>query len=153
MEPDGNRNAPSPMLPCTIRPSNMQNQSLPNTEKTNFHLPTSKWSKIETDWNLHWPTSDEVGWSCLTHDLEPPSPKNANSMVQLKNTKRSTSNDIWTKFEKSFQMKERRSWNLDDNIKKIDFAGGKKADHSDNHSFPSSIFLVNNSSVIPRFKP
>ena len=25
MEPDGNRDAPSPMLPCTIRPSNVQN--------------------------------------------------------------------------------------------------------------------------------
>ena len=83
MEPDGNRNAPSPMLPCTMRTSNVHNQSLPNMEKTNFHLPTSKRSKIETDWNLHLPTSDEVGWTCLTHALEPPTPKSANSMVQL----------------------------------------------------------------------
>ena len=29
----------------------------------------------------------------------------------------------------------------------------EKSDHSDNHSFPSSTFLANNSSVIPRFKP
>ena len=40
MEPDGNRNEPSKMIPFTMRPSNMQNQSTPNMEKTNFHLPT-----------------------------------------------------------------------------------------------------------------
>ena len=32
MEPDVNINEPSPMLPCTMRPSNVQNQSLPNME-------------------------------------------------------------------------------------------------------------------------
>ena len=49
MEPDGNRNEPSKMLPCTMRPSNVQNQSIPNMEKTNFHLPTFKRSKVEND--------------------------------------------------------------------------------------------------------
>ena len=29
MEPDGNRNEPSKMLPCTMRPRNVQNQSIP----------------------------------------------------------------------------------------------------------------------------
>ena len=100
MDPDGNRNEPYKMLPCTMHPSNVQNQLFPKTEKTNFHLPTSKRSKVETNLNLHLPTSYEVGWTCLTHALEPPTPKNANSMVQFKKTKRSTSNDIWTKFEK-----------------------------------------------------
>ena len=49
MEPDVNINEPSNMLPCTMRPSNVQNQSIPNVEKTNFHLPTFKRSKDETD--------------------------------------------------------------------------------------------------------
>ena len=33
MEPDGNRNEPSNMLPCTMRPRNVQNQLIPNMEK------------------------------------------------------------------------------------------------------------------------
>ena len=33
MDPDGNRNEPSKMLPCTMRPSNVQNQLIPNVEK------------------------------------------------------------------------------------------------------------------------
>ena len=49
MEPDRNRNAPSPRLPCTMRPSKVHNQLLRKVEKTNFHLPSSKRSKIETD--------------------------------------------------------------------------------------------------------
>ena len=112
MEPDRNINEPSLMISCTMRPSIVQNQSLPNMEKTNFHLPTSKRSKVETDWNLHWPTSDEMGRICLIHALEPPTPKNANSMVQFKNTKRSTWNDIWTKFWIFFKKRsvDHKTW-------------------------------------------
>ena len=109
MEPDGNRNELSKMLPFTMRSSNVQNKSIPNVKKTNFHLPTFKRSKDETDWSLHWLTTNEVGKTCLTYALETPTSKNVNSMVQFKNTKRSTSNDIWTKFVKRFQKKERGS--------------------------------------------
>ena len=69
METDVNKNEPSKMLPCTIRPSNVQNQTIPNVGKTNFHLPTFKLFKVETDWSLHWPTTDEMGRTCLTHAL------------------------------------------------------------------------------------
>ena len=51
METDGNRNEPSPMLPCTMRPSNVQNQSLPNMEKrisTSQLLNNLKLKPIET---------------------------------------------------------------------------------------------------------
>ena len=36
MASDGNINEPSKMLPCKMRPSNVQNQSIPNVEKRIF---------------------------------------------------------------------------------------------------------------------
>ena len=33
MDPDGNRNEQSKMLPCTMRLSNVHNRSIPNVEK------------------------------------------------------------------------------------------------------------------------
>ena len=80
-------------------------------------------------------------------------PKNANSMVQLKKDQKYHlkwhMDKIWKKFSKEGAYIIKPGWQ----DRKIEFAGGKKSDHSDNHSFPSSTFLVNNSSVIPRFKP
>ena len=77
--------------------------------KTNFHLPTFNLSKDETDWSLHWPTTDEVGRTCLAHDMEPPTSKNVNSMLQLKQDQKEHLKWHVDENWKSFQKKERGS--------------------------------------------
>ena len=152
MEPNGNINAPSPRLPCTMRPSNVQYQSLPNTEKrisSSQLLNDLKLKPIETyidqpqmRWDGH---VSRMPWNQLPRMMLPAwcnskRPKGAPQRTYGWNLKkvfkrRSVDHKTW--------MTRSKNW----------VRWREKSDHLDNGSFPSSTFLVNNSSVIPRFKP
>ena len=76
MEPDGNINAPSPRLPCTMRPSNVQNQMLPNMEKkiyTSQLLKDLKLKPIETyivQRQMSWAGHDSrMPWNLLPRKM------------------------------------------------------------------------------------